>query len=176
VNDQSPFPPDHAPLTQDDVGGVHVKYLHHCHRQLWLYTRGYRPEAGSDLVAFGEAIDATTFGRKRGVALDALRIDWVDGRLWVHEVKSARRPDDAHTAQARLYCLALADRGVAVQGATVHYPLARRTVTVLFDEAARASAVADRAHVVKVSAAPSVPARLERARCRGCSYLDYCWG
>jgi CRISPR-associated exonuclease Cas4 len=176
VSDRSPSPPDHARLAADDVGGVHVKYLHHCHRQLWLYTRGYRPEAGSDLVAFGEATDATTFGRKRGVTLDALRIDWVDGRLWVHEVKSARRPDDAHTAQARLYCLALADRGVAVHGAVVHYPLARRTVTVVFDDAARASAVADRAQVVAVSAAPSAPARLERPRCTGCSYLDYCWG
>jgi CRISPR-associated exonuclease Cas4 len=109
VNARSSSPPGHAPLTEDDVGGVYVKYLYHCHRQLWLYTRGYRPEAGSDLVAFGEAIDATTFGRKRDLSLDALRIDWVDGRLWVHEVKSARRPDDAHTAQARLYCLALAD-------------------------------------------------------------------
>jgi CRISPR-associated exonuclease Cas4 len=108
--------------------------------------------------------------------VDALRIDWVDGRLWVHEVKSARPPDDAHTTQVRLYCLALADRGVEVHGAIVHHPLARRNVTVLFDDAARASAVADRAQVVKVSGAPSVPARLERARCTGCSYLDYCWG
>ena len=171
-----PIPPDRARLAEDDVGGIHVKYLHHCRRQLWLYTRGYRPEADSDLVAFGEAVDATTFRRKRGVALDAMRIDWVDGRLWVHEVKSARRPDDAHTAQARLYCLALADRGVAVHGAVVHYPLARRTVTIPFDDAAHASALADRAQVIAVSAAPSAPARLERARCKGCSYLDYCWG
>jgi CRISPR-associated exonuclease Cas4 len=65
VNNPSLSPPGHALLTEDDVGGVHVKYLHHCHRQLWLYTRGYRPEAGSDLVAFGEAIDATTFERNR---------------------------------------------------------------------------------------------------------------
>jgi CRISPR-associated exonuclease Cas4 len=143
---------------------------------LWLYARGYRPEADSDLVAFGEAVDESTFGRKRGVTLDALRIDWVDGRLWVHEVKSARRPDYAHIAQARLYCLALADRGATVHGATVHYPLARRTVTVPFDDTAHASALADRAQVVEVSGAQSAPARLERDRCKGCSYLDYCWG
>src|SRR5262245_53276577 len=95
------------PLAPADVGGVHVKYLHHCPRQLWLYSRGYRPEAGSDLVAFGQAVDETSFQRKRRIALDSARIDWVDGRLWVHEVKSARTPDDAHIAQVRLYCLLL---------------------------------------------------------------------
>jgi hypothetical protein len=53
VNAPSPSPPDHVPPTQDDVGGVHVKYLYHRHR--WLYIRGYRLKAGSDLVTFGEA-------------------------------------------------------------------------------------------------------------------------
>jgi CRISPR-associated exonuclease Cas4 len=169
-------PTEQAGLIEGDIGGVHIKYLHHCERQLWLYVRGYRPEAGSELVAFGEVVDETTFGRKRGVVLEALRIDWVDGRLWVHEVKSARRPDDSHTAQVRLYCLALSERGVAVHGATIHYPLARRTVTIPFDDAARVIAVADRARAVEVGHAANSPDRLERRRCTGCSYLDYCWG
>jgi CRISPR-associated exonuclease Cas4 len=43
------------PESDGELGGVHVKYLLHCPRQLWLYSRGYRPEQGSDLVAFGEA-------------------------------------------------------------------------------------------------------------------------
>ncbi len=55
----------------------------------------------------------------------------MDGRLWVHEVKSARRPDDAHTAQARLYCLAMADRGVAVLGERVGRVMTGKVFTLL---------------------------------------------
>lgn len=46
---------------EDALGGVHIKYFLHCPRQLWLYAHGYRPESTSDLVAFGEAVDDTTF-------------------------------------------------------------------------------------------------------------------
>jgi hypothetical protein len=37
-------------------GGVHIKYLHHSPRQLWLYTRGIRPEHLSERVQLGEAV------------------------------------------------------------------------------------------------------------------------
>lgn len=50
-------------IGHDDVGGVHVKYLYHCPRQLWLYVRGLRPEGRSPLVAFGEAVHETSFTR-----------------------------------------------------------------------------------------------------------------
>lgn len=162
------FPPE-------DVGGVHIKYLYHCPRQLWLYARGYRPEQQSDVVSFGEAVDETSYTRRRSVALDAIRIDWVNGRLWVHEVKSSRRPSEAHRAQVRLYCLVLSERGTAVKGGTVHYPLARRTINVAFDDEARARAADDRAHAVAVISAPSSPDRLPRSACRGCSFATYCW-
>lgn len=41
-------------------GGVHVKYLHHCQRQLWLFSRGVRPEHLSPLVQLGEAVHDTS--------------------------------------------------------------------------------------------------------------------
>jgi hypothetical protein len=44
------------PLIQPgDIGGIHIKYLHYCARQLWLYARGVRAEQLSDRVQFGEA-------------------------------------------------------------------------------------------------------------------------
>jgi CRISPR-associated exonuclease Cas4 len=50
-------------ITEDDVGGVHIKYLYHCHRQLWLYSRGIRPEHLSTTVQRGEAVHDTTYTR-----------------------------------------------------------------------------------------------------------------
>lgn len=119
-------PLDDDPLDDDsEIGGVHIKYLRHFPRQLWLYARG--------------AI--------------------------VHETKSSRVPDEQHAAQVRHYCLLLERRGVNVRGGRVHYPVIRRTVSVEWDDEARA-----------VIALPAAPSRLPRPRCRGCLFTDYCWG
>jgi CRISPR-associated exonuclease Cas4 len=99
-------------ITYDDVGGVHIKYLHHCHRQLWLYLRGIRPEHLSAAVQIGEAVHDTTYSRHSPVDLGAARLDFVDGRQWVHEVKSSSRPTDADRAQAYHYCHQLARVGI----------------------------------------------------------------
>ncbi|MBE3205660.1 CRISPR-associated protein Cas4 [Frankia sp. CH37] len=159
----------------DGVGGVHIKYLLHCPRQLWLYMRGYRPEAHSDLVAFGEIVDETTYTRRRDIDLGEAKIDWVTTGAVVHETKSSRAPSPAHEAQVRHYCLLLERRGVSVRGGTIHYPLTRRTVDISWDDQARALALVTESQATEVIQAQDAPPRLERPRCRGCSYLDYCW-
>ena len=166
-----------GPQTADDeIGGVYIKYLSHCPRQLWLYSRGYRPEQGSDLVAFGEVVDDTSYARQREVDLGAAKIDWVTTGAVVHETKSSRAPSEQHAAQVRHYCLLLEQRGVTVRGGVLHYPIIRRTVHVPWDAAAREAAVkADHDARVVVSLS-SPPSRLPRAQCRGCAFTDYCWG
>nr|WP_188283299.1 CRISPR-associated protein Cas4 [Streptomyces sp. CBMA29] len=158
------------------MGGVHIKYLHHCPRQLWLYGRGYRPEHRSELVAFGEVVDDTTFIRRRDIDLGEAKIDWVTTGAIVHETKSSRAPSPAHAAQVRHYCLLLERRGITVRGGTVHYPLIRRTTDVPWDDDARAEAENAEAQAHAVLAATTPPPHLARRECRGCSYLDYCWG
>ncbi|EFC81108.1 CRISPR-associated protein Cas4 [Parafrankia sp. EUN1f] len=158
-----------------DVGGVHIKYLHHCRRQLWLYLRGIRPEHLSARVRLGEAVHDTAYGRFRPVDLGAAKLDHLDGDLWVHEVKSSRRPTAADEAQALHYCHRLADVGVDVRGAILHYRPTRRTVRLPFDDACRDRAAADVAAVLAVAAETTTPQRLDRPACTGCSFLDYCW-
>jgi CRISPR-associated exonuclease Cas4 len=159
-----------------ELGGVHIKYLMHCPRQLWLYTRGLRPEHGSDRVAFGEAIDETSYSRRGDVDLGAAKIDWMTTGAIVHEVKSSRVSSPQHEAQARHYCLLLERRGVNVRGAVLHYPLTRRTVEVPWTAPARAQAEEAERHAAGVIAGQDTPPRLPRSQCRSCSYTDYCWG
>src|SRR5437868_2829406 len=121
----------------ESLGGVHIKYLLHCPRQLWLYMRGYRPEQRSDAVAYGEAIDESTFTRRRDIDLGEAKIDWVTTGAVIHETKSSRAPSPQHEAQVRHYCLLLERRGVNVQHGIIHYPVIRRTITVTWDKSAR---------------------------------------
>nr|WP_145492874.1 MULTISPECIES: Dna2/Cas4 domain-containing protein [Streptomyces] len=73
----------------EPLGGVHIKYLCHCPRQLWLYMLGYRPESRNDRVAFGEVVAETSFTRRREVDLGEARIDWVTAGAIVHETKTS---------------------------------------------------------------------------------------
>lgn len=162
-------------ISRDDVGGVHIKYLYHCRRQLWLYLRGIRPEHLSTTVQLGEAVHDTTYPRHGPVDLGAARLDFVDGQRWVHEVKSSPRPTDADRAQAYHYCHQLNRLGIEAQGAILHYPATRRTQRLPYTPEAAAQAETDIADVLAVAAAPASPDRLPRSRCRGCSFTDYCW-
>jgi CRISP-associated protein Cas1 len=153
------------------LGGVHIKYLLHCPRQLWLYTRGLRPEAGSDRVVFGEAVDDTSYTRRHGVDLGAATIDWMTAGATVHEVKSSRVPSPQHDAQARHYCLLLDRLGVNVRRAVLHYPLTRRTLEIPWTASARAQAEGTEQQAAAIISRRDPPPRLARPMCRNCSTL-----
>lgn len=162
-------------MRSEDVGGVHIKYLHHCHRQLWLFARGVRPEHLSQAVRRGEVVHETSYTRFREVDLGAARIDHLDGDAWVHEVKSSRQPTHADHAQAIHYCHQLHRIGVLARGAVLHYPATRRTIRIPYDAEQAAAAQRDIHAVLEVVHQPVAPPRLDRPRCAGCSYADYCW-
>lgn len=162
-------------IGEDDVGGVHIKYLYHCRRQLWLYVRGIRPESLSSAVQLGEAVHDTSYARHSPVDLGAAKLDFMDGQLWVHEVKSSSGPSDADRAQGRHYCLRLHRVGIEAQGAILHYPKTRRTHREPYSAEAAEQAAVDITDVVAVAGAIASPGRLPRSACRGCSFADYCW-
>ncbi|GAA5075682.1 CRISPR-associated exonuclease Cas4 [Thermocatellispora tengchongensis] len=162
-------------IEAEDVGGVHVKYLYHCHRQLWLYARGVRPEHLNATVQLGEAVHETSYTRSSPVDLGAAKLDHLDGAAWVHEVKSSGKPSRADEAQVMHYCYRLRAIGVDAQGGILHYPKTRRTSRLPYTGQAERQAEADIDAVLTVVRAPVSPPRPARTACRGCSYLDYCW-
>lgn len=162
-------------MRPDDVGGVHIKYLYHCHRQLWLFARGIRPEHRSNRVAVGEAVHDVHYPRHRVLDLGPDQLDHFDRHGWVHETKSSATPRPADQAQARHYCHRLHQLGVAVAGAIPHYPAIRRTIQLAYDTDAAAAAAHDIREALDAIAQPTPPERLDRPRCHGCSFTDYCW-
>jgi CRISPR-associated exonuclease Cas4 len=162
-------------MRPEDIGGVHIKYLYHCRRQLWLYARGFRPERFNSAVQLGEAVHDTTYRRSSPVDLGAARLDYVDGQHWVHEVKSSSRSSQADAAQAIHYCFRLREVGVPAQGAVLHYPTTRRAKKLVFGPDEERQAEADIADALQVIRSAESPPRLPRAACRGCSFTDYCW-
>lgn len=162
-------------IGENDIGGVHIKYLYHCRRQLWLYGHGIRPERGSELVQLGEAVHDTTYRRTVPVDLGPARLDFVDGENWVHEVKSSRGPTGADKAQVMHYCYRLREVGIEARGGILHYPATRRTQRVEYTSNEETTARTDIRTALDVLLADQSPARIAKTKCRGCSFLEYCW-
>ena len=159
----------------EDVGGVHIKYLYHCRRQLWLYVRGIRPEHLNASVQLGEAVHEVSYPRSSPVDLGAAQLDHVDGKHWVHEVKSSGKVSESDRAQVIHYCFRLHQFGIPAEGGILHYPKTRRTTKIRYDDEAAVRAADDITTVRTVVQAGDSPPRLTRTACRGCSFLDYCW-
>jgi len=158
-----------------DVGGVHIKYSYHCQRQVWLYARGIRPEHLNAAVQLGEAVHEVSYPRASPVDLGAAQLDHVDGRHWVHEVKSSSKLSEADRAQVIHYCYRLHQVGIPAMGGVLHYPKTRRTTKIHYDQEAATRAVADINAVLAIIDTEASPPRQTRTACRGCSFLDYCW-
>ncbi|MGW5725184.1 CRISPR-associated protein Cas4 [Nocardia beijingensis] len=162
-------------INPHDIGGVHIKYLHHCQRQLWLFVRGVRPEFLSQRVQLGEAVHDTTYQRSHPIDLGGVKLDHLDGATWVHEVKSSTTPTAADRAQAMHYCFRLQELGVEAKGGILKYPKVRRTVKILYGAEEADIAAADIQTAVRIANSAVSPPQLNRSRCHGCSYFDYCW-
>lgn len=162
-------------ISRDDIGGVHIKYLFHCPRQLWLYARGYRPEHLNEAVQLGTALHETTYTRFSPVDLGAARLDHFDGQAWVHEIKHSGKYTAADHAQARHYCHQLTRVGIDVNGAILHYHDTRRTKRLPYTPEEHQRAEEDITQALDTITQPDPPEKLDRPRCRGCAYTDYCW-
>jgi CRISPR-associated exonuclease Cas4 len=93
----------------------------------------------------------------------------------VHEVKSSSGATEADEAQVIHYCYRLRAAGTDARGGVLHYPKTRRTRRITYTPGHDDRARADIASALAVILASQAPGKIARGRCRGCSFLDYCW-
>jgi CRISPR-associated exonuclease Cas4 len=69
-------------LEKSPITGTEIAYLYICHRKLWLFRKGIRPENEHTNVQIGKFIQESTFLRhmnKKEVPLGHIgRVDWAE--------------------------------------------------------------------------------------------------
>ena len=93
----------------------------------------------------------------------------------MHEIKSSSGPSEADEAQVIHYCYRLRMMGIDARGGILHYPKTRRTRRITYVPDHDDQARADIAAALLVITAGEAPGKVARSRCKGCSFLDYCW-
>ena len=110
--------------------GTQINYYFVCHRKLWLFTKDIRFEDENEYVQLGRLIDENTYKRnKKQIEIGKIKIDFIDNKGVIHEIKKSNKIEKAHIHQVKYYILTLKRMGVENITGEIDYPkLKKRTV------------------------------------------------
>ena len=165
---------------QINITGTEMAYLYICHRKLWLFHHGIRPENENANVQIGRFIQESSFTRhenKKEVVLGEIGVvDWAElDKGVIHEIKKGKAPFMAEEAQVRYYMWWLRARGVNVHTCIIHYPKQKRTDELTWSADMEQSVTADLAEARRVVENPEPPLSANGAICRSCAYEEFCF-
>lgn len=163
-----------------NITGTHFNYYLICHRKLWLFANGINMEANSDLVYEGKLIHETSYARRsekfQEIELAGIKIDYYDPyNKVVHEIKKSDKHEEAHEWQVKYYLYILDQNGVKGVSGLLEYPRLHKIDEVLLTVPDKEAIDKNLIDIQEIIHQEQCPERIERSRCRNCSYFDFCW-
>lgn len=163
-----------------NITGTHFNYYLICHRKLWLFANGINMEANSDLVYEGKLIHETSYARRsekfQEIELAGIKIDYYDPHnKVVHEIKKSDKHEEAHEWQVKYYLYILDQNGVKGVSGLLEYPRLHKTDAVLLTNPDKEAINEKLTDIKAIIHQEQCPDRIEKSRCRNCSYFDFCW-
>lgn len=160
--------------------GTHFNYYLICHRKLWLFANGINMESTSDLVYEGKLIHENSYPRRiekyEEVAIDGIKIDYYDVKNKViHEIKKSDKHEEAHEWQVKYYLYVLEKNGIEANSGLLEYPRLHKTTEVLLTKPDRDEIIEMITDIERIIYEENCPPRINKSKCRNCSYFDFCW-
>jgi CRISPR-associated exonuclease Cas4 len=156
--------------------GSQINYYFVCKRKLWLSAHDIQMEAESDLVHLGKLLHENKYKRKlKEVSIGNIKIDFIEKKNEIHEVKRSRKIENAHKFQLLYYLYYLKKYGIITSG-ILNYPLLKKTVRVSLtnDKEVKIRETIQKVHDVICKDTP--PLAEWKSFCKSCSYSELCWG
>ncbi|MCP8321522.1 MAG: CRISPR-associated protein Cas4 [archaeon] len=157
--------------------GTQVNYYYVCKKKLWLFSHGLELEPDSDLVLLGKLLHERRYKRKlKEVQIGRIKIDFIEGKGEIHEIKRSRKIENAHVYQLLYYQYYLKNyAGLNVKG-MLNYPLLRKRVEVNLDEEKEAELRNVLNDIDKIIHQQKPPEAVCISYCKTCAYRGLCWG
>lgn len=160
--------------------GTHFNYYLICHRKLWLFATGINMESTSELVYEGKLLHETSYPRRsekyQEIELDGIKIDYYDPKnKVVHEIKKSDKHEEAHEWHVKYYLYVLEQNGIEGATGLLEYPRLHKTDEVLLTTPDREAIQEMMEKIEQIIQDEHCPERIQKTRCRNCSYFDFCW-
>jgi len=162
------------------ITGTHFNYYFVCHRKLWLFANGINMESNSDLVYEGKLIHTTSYPRRnkkyQEITIDGIQIDFYDPKNKViHEIKKSDKYEEAHEWQVKYYLYVLEQNGISGVMGLLEYPRLHRNTEVFLTIPDKEAIVEMLIKIELIIQDENCPDRIQKSRCKNCSYFDFCW-
>jgi len=159
------------------ITGVMINYYFHCKRQMWLFANHIEMEHNSELVLIGKILSEAFYKDKdKDIQIDdSIAIDWFDFEDGIiHEVKKSDSFEEGHIWQVRYYIFYLKKKGVEARG-RINYPKLNRVIDVELGDEDEMKLIDVLNDIVRLVKSETLPEKIEKSKCRGCSYFYLCW-
>ena len=161
---------------KESITGVQVAYFIICKRKLWLFSHQIGMEQSSEKVKLGSLLHETSYKRKmKEVELESIKIDFLENKGEIHEVKKSRKIEDAHEFQMLYYLFYLKKKGIPGLKGVIDYPLLRRRKEVMLDRDKEIQILKILREIESIIEQGKPPLADRLPYCKSCSYYNFCW-
>lgn len=154
-----------------------INYYFVCKRKLWLFSHNIELESDSDLVLQGKLLHEHSYKRKlKEIAIDKIKIDFIEKTNEVHEIKRSRRVEDAHVWQLLYYLYYLKKQAGLDTKGVLNYPLLKKTVKVELTPQKERELQQIIQKINQIIELEKPPEEKWIPYCKSCAYSEMCWG
>ncbi|MEO9365705.1 MAG: CRISPR-associated protein Cas4 [Nitrososphaera sp.] len=157
--------------------GTQINYYLVCKRKLWFFSHNMELESESDIVLLGKLLHEQSYKSKRmrEIAMERIKIDFIDKTEEIHEVKRSKKMEDAHVYQLLYYLYFIKHyTGRAMKG-VIDYPLLRKRVNIELDEEKEKEIQNILQDISRIVSMDKPPEEEWKKYCKACAYRELCW-
>ncbi len=156
--------------------GTQVNYYFICLRKLWLFSKNIQFESENEDVQLGKLIDETSYMRqKKQIEIGNIKIDFIDNKTVIHEVKKSNKIEEAHIWQLKYYILNLRKMGLTDIKGEIDYPKLKKIKKVLWEDKDEEFFEKLFFKIDKIIESPKPPLAVKKNICSKCAYYEFCF-
>jgi len=156
--------------------GTQINYYFVCKRKLWLFTKDIRFESENEYVQLGKLIDESAYKRnKKQIEIGRIKIDFIDNKGVIHEIKKSNKIEKAHIYQLKYYILTLKSMGIENVTGEIDYPKLKKRATILLEPEDENEFENIFSGIKEILCKPKPPATVKKIICNKCAYYEFCF-
>ena len=156
--------------------GTQINYYFVCHRKLWLFSRDIRFESENEYVQLGRLLDETSYKRnKKQIEVGPIKIDFIDRKGVIHEIKKSNKIENAHVYQLKYYILTLKKMGAENITGEINYPKLKKKEAVFLEPDDELEFERIFSDIEKILDQSKPPGALKKTICNKCAYYEFCF-
>ena len=159
-----------------DFTGTQINYYFVCKRKLWLFSKNISFEDENEYVQLGRLIDENTYKRnKKQIEIGKIKIDFIDNKGIIHEIKKSNKIETAHIHQVKYYIYFLKKLGVENITGEIDYPKLKKREPVILNHEDEEVFEAIFSDIKKILDNPKPPPADKKTICKKCAYYEFCF-